>query len=134
MPTFIFTGSRKYRDIRPVQDKIIDLHLQYSGDILIVNGAATGLDTIATTICKRLGIPYLEYPADWDSRGRESGNPGHVRNARMFSSHPETEAVFAYKEGFDFTLSRGGTENACKIAKGFDIPVNLYTRGAWALL
>lgn len=101
-----------------------------------MNGAATGLDTIATRVCKRLGIPYLEYPADWDNgnRSRGSGNPGHVRNARMFSSHPETEAVFAYKEGFDFTLSRGGTENACKIAKGFDIPVNLYTREEWVKL
>lgn len=33
---------------------------------LIVSGAADGADTLGVTYAKKYGIPYKEFPADWD--------------------------------------------------------------------
>jgi hypothetical protein len=53
---------------------------RYGPDIVIVHGAATGVDESFATAAKGLGIATEPHPADWDRLGRMAGP---IRNGEM---------------------------------------------------
>lgn len=62
---------------------------------------------------RKRGVPVSEFPADWNRMGRGAG---HARNALMLETF-RPDLVAAFKDGFDRSLSRGGTEHMVKIAR-----------------
>jgi len=85
--------------------------------IVVVHGDAAGADRMADYICKEIGIATEAYPADWNRYGKYAGPE---RNRRMLSLTPQL--VVAFKEGFDHSFSKGGTEHMISIAQQANVP------------
>ena len=85
--------------------------------ITVIHGGARGADRYAREWATRrlsehpfpglLNIYVKEFPADWETHAKAAGP---IRNRRMLEEG-KPELVLAFKNGFDHTLSRGGTEN-----------------------
>lgn len=85
--------------------------------IVVVHGDAAGADRMADYICRDMGIMVESHPADWDKFGKYAGPE---RNRRMLSL--TAKLVVAFKEGFDYSLSKGGTEHMIAIAREANVP------------
>jgi hypothetical protein len=81
----IVTGDRFWvcnRLAAGVLRRLID---RYAPHIIIVHGAATGVDQSFDTAAKGLGIPVEAHPAAWD-------RPGPVRNQEMVDAGASVSA------------------------------------------
>ena len=70
-------GGRNYND-----ESAAFAALDKAAPSLVVNGQASGADSLATKWAKSRGVPVVEVPALWDAEGKGAG-PG--RNARMLN-------------------------------------------------
>jgi hypothetical protein len=87
----------------------------------VIEGGARGADRAAKEWAKVHEGPDLSlrtFPADWDRYGKGAG---HIRNKQMLDEGKPT-LVLAFKDGFDYTHSRGGTENMVALAKAKGVP------------
>lgn len=91
--------------------------------LVLIEGEARGADSLSRGIAEELGIPFLPYPAYWrkDDGGRDYA-AGKKRNQRMLDEHPDLDVVFAFKDKFDWSYKRGGTEDMCGRAKRAHVP------------
>ena len=77
----IVAGSRKYDDYRQfcaIMDKCLTMHTE--SVIMITGKAHSGADKLIIDYCKERKIPWVEYPANWDSDGKSAG---YIRNRAM---------------------------------------------------
>lgn len=70
------------------------------------------------------GCEHDQHPADWANLPRWEAGP--ARNQEMVDTHPDV--VIAFKDDFDFTLKKGGTEDCCRRALDADIPVYVVSK------
>ena len=82
------------------------------GDLTIIQGCAKGADTLARRWAADNGIPFEDYPADWDKYGKRAG---FIRNKQMLDEG-KPDLVVAFPGG-------KGTEMMCRIAKEAGVPV-----------
>ncbi len=75
----IVTGGRNYADRAHVRRVICELHAE-RGIATLVQGGATGADTLAAQEARRLGIEVVTVKADWRRNGKGAGPE---RNQRM---------------------------------------------------
>lgn len=118
----IFCGSRDWGD--PIPIRLILAALE-NKDVTIVHGAARGADRLAGQLAENYRIAVEEYPADWKGHGKAAGP---IRNKLMLDAR-RPAFVVAFKDGFDHTFSRGGTENMVHIAREADIPTYVISHG-----
>jgi hypothetical protein len=71
----VVCGGRHYSD-----EGAAFAALDKASPALVVNGQASGADSLASKWCHARGVPVLEVPALWESEGRAAGPK---RNARM---------------------------------------------------
>ncbi len=115
-------GSRDYTDFDYISkvlseiDRITDL----------AHGDARGADRLAGAWAGRHpSIAVYPYPANWKGLGRGAGP---ARNNQMLKEF-RPDLVIAFKDGFDHTLSRGGTEHMVKIARAAGIRTIVHDSG-----
>ena len=116
----IVCGSRDWTDYRMILEKLRELPRR--PPVTIVHGAARGADMLADAAAGTLGLQVEPHPADWTGRGRRAGVE---RNALMASLG--ADLVLAFKDGFDFSLRTGGTENMVRLAAALNIPYRIYS-------
>lgn len=92
---------------------------------LVGHGDARGADRMAAQWCASNGVPVVPYPADWRPGGRFDVRAGFKRNAWMLADF-QPDRVVAFKDGFDFSLRRGGTENTVGTALRLGVPVEVW--------
>jgi|CXWL01.1.fsa_nt_gi hypothetical protein len=107
----IFCGSRDWTDYATIEHHMSDMAMSADG-LVVVHGGARGADVLAGAAARTLGLFEEEHPADWVGRGRAAG---HERNRLMLDLG--ADHVIAFKDNFDHTLRRGGTENMIRIAR-----------------
>lgn len=84
-------GGRNYGDRRKVYSILDALHLE-SGIGKLVTGGANGADLLATDWAAMRSVPYVKYPADWETHGRAAGP---IRNREMLEKeHPDLVVAF----------------------------------------
>lgn len=105
-------GSRAYRDLEAVRQVI---RLFPARGTVIVSGGARGVDQTAAAEARRIGLPVIEYLADWGAHGRAAGM---LRNRLIVGN---ADAVIAFWDG----KSRG-TEMAIRLAEKAGVPVYLF--------
>ena len=66
-------GSREYPLPDLVRRTVEKIYEKYGDNAVIVSGGARGVDTIAVDTAKRLFMPYLIFPANWDKYGKPAG-------------------------------------------------------------
>lgn len=111
----LICGSRNWRSQYPIQAVILGEREMRGINLVVVHGdCPTGADRIASQLCDNYGIDQEKHPADWKQYGRAAGP---IRNQEM--AKLGVNAVWAFKERFDWTFTRGGTEHMVKITRPY---------------
>lgn len=115
----LICGDRDWTDQAMIERAVLALPRPPS---VIIHGCARGADTMAGIIALKLGIPVLEFPAEWDRHGRAAGL---IRNKRMLVEGKPTR-VFAFHN--DLARSKG-TKHMVTIAAATGVPVEVNPGG-----
>jgi SLOG family YspA-like protein len=122
MFVILITGSRTFKDPKPIKEKLQEYVDKYgAGDIILRHGYAKGADTLAARIARNLDIKNIQdrsiefYDLSWDKDGLNAGN---IRNERMLDEDPKPDVVLAFPDE-----NSKGTWNTIDIAtrKNFEI-------------
>lgn len=126
-------GSRDWNDEDAI-DRV--LRGYYRRTLVVIEGGASGADTIAYVWAKTHNVAYEHFPADWKKYGNAAGP---IRNQQMLAEG-KPDVVWAFKDGFDFQwvydkvhghdpdYSAGGTEDMVFRAKAKGIPCYVVSR------
>lgn len=124
----IICGSRDWTDRIAIGVSLFNwVHLVGANHLVVVHGEQRGADRITWDICDAAGIKHETHYADWKKLGRAAGP---IRNGEMICAG--AEFVHAFKDGFDFTLTRGtggGTEDCARQARKAGIEVRVFSTG-----
>lgn len=128
--TVLVCGSRYWDNIgatRAVVGQLEPLLLAHE-DLAVIEGKATGIDTIAHVWANMMGLDgerHQCFPIDWKKyqRGTEAWKTaGPIRNAKMAAKQPDE--VLAFHQDLD--RDRGGTSGMVLMALLCGIPVKLF--------
>lgn len=112
----IVCGSRDWSDYETIW-QALHRRSERHGRFTVIHGAARGADRLSGQAGRHQGLPVVEFPADWEKHGRRAGP---IRNQAMLDAaldEYEVLGVLAFKEGFDHSLRRGGTEDMVRRAR-----------------
>jgi hypothetical protein len=125
MFVILITGSRTFKDPKPIKEKLQEYVDKYGArDIILRHGAAKGADTLAARVARNFGIKYMQdrsiefYGLDWNKDGLNAGN---LRNERMLDEDPKPDIVLAFPDE-----NSKGTWNCIEAAKVRNIEVVIY--------
>lgn len=107
-------GGRNFTDRRMFDTAMVNLYRRGHVGLIevVIHGAASGADTLASKWCKRMRVPEIACPADWETYGKSAG---YVRNKHMLI-HEKPTLIVA------FPGSRG-TANMIEISRKAGVPV-----------
>lgn len=117
----IVCGSRDWTDYDTIWDAL-RRRCERHGEFTVIHGAARGADRLAGQAGRHQSLPVVEFPADWNKHGRAAGP---IRNQAMLEAALDDYdllGVLAFKEGFDHSLRRGGTEDMVRRAREAEVP------------
>lgn len=109
-------GGRDFNDALTLGSWLGGIHKQRGIDVLI-HGGARGADFMAGKFAEWMGIPVLEFPADWARDGKAAGP---IRNSRMLSEG-KPDLVVAFDGG-------RGTADMVEKAKRAGVEVLMATK------
>jgi hypothetical protein len=129
----IVTGDRSWYDRNLARQVVNGLLLRYGPDLVIVQGAATGIDASFADACDDLGVAQEPHPARWknlkapgaviryDQRDHPyNANAGPERNAEMVAAAAEMCIAF-----HRFLATSRGTKDCVRRAIKAGIPTYL---------
>lgn len=90
----LVTGGRNYSDVQRVNAVLSQLHAK-AGIDLIIQGGARGADELAFAWARSVGIPEVQFDADWENHGSFAGP---MRNTRMLQEG-RPDVVIAFPGG-----------------------------------
>lgn len=108
-------GDRRWNHAGKILDRLGKLPL----DTIILEGGASGADTLARHAAERLGLKVVEFPAEWGKYGKSAGP---LRNRQMLDENPVL--VIAFHS--NLAVSRG-TKDTVNEARRRGIPVEIVT-------
>lgn len=111
MMKVLVCGGRNFSKLGLAWRALDQLHAEYSFT-LVIDGKASGADSIAHKWALHNNIPTEREPADWAKYGRSAGR---IRNGLMITKY-EPELIVAFPGG-------PGTDNMIKQATSAGIPV-----------
>jgi hypothetical protein len=80
-------GGRDYNNVQRVHDVLDEL-----SPTMIITGGARGADYHAEAWARKNSIPFLRFPADWNTHGKAAGP---IRNSQMLKeSKPDLVVAF----------------------------------------
>ena len=115
-------GSRDFTDERHVQRVIEHLFERFGPALTIVSGGARGVDTMAETHAKRLGIPTIIHHANWAKEGKSAG-----MNRNILIVHDSEMVVAFFSPG---PRSRG-TSHTVRLARDTGRELRVWHDGMW---
>ncbi|MBA4319413.1 MAG: hypothetical protein C0412_13515 [Flavobacterium sp.] len=87
-------------------------------DGVIISGGARGADTLAVKAAIECGLPFREYPAEWDKYGKKAGV---LRNSLMLEVE-KPDLVVAFCD--DIQKTKGTKDTVTKaMARGIRVMV-----------
>lgn len=100
MSRLIVSGYRNFNN-KNVVWSALDFHIKSHDEIIIVHGAANGVDTLAEEYAKERQIKYMGIPAQWDKHGKGAGP---IRNTELLK-HGDELIAFIDSENSKGTLN-----------------------------
>lgn len=76
----VITGCRHWNAYELAEQVVNRLLARYGPGVIIVHGAATGIDAAFREACEALGVEHEPHPARWDEHGKRAGP---IRNQEM---------------------------------------------------
>lgn len=114
----LICGDRNWEDYDAVLSRLKKL----PHDSIVVEGGATGADTMAREAAKSIGLDVIEIRAEWGKYGRSAGP---IRNIKMLEMGPEL--VIAFHSNLKRSL---GTAHTVREAGHRGIPVEVILGGS----
>lgn len=111
----LICGSRDWTDVRSIEECIDELKDQYGYNLVIIQGAARGADSLARDIALERNLIVESYPANWNQYGKVAG---FMRNNEMLEQKPDL--VIAFQKN-----NSRGTQHTIDSAIKRDIPVKV---------
>jgi YspA, cpYpsA-related SLOG family len=111
-PCVAVVGSRDFADLDRVRQFIASLPPGW----VVLSGGAPGVDRCANETARALGLPWLEYFAEWERDGRDLA--GRIRNQRVAE---RCDRMVAFWDG-----RSTGTQDAFKRARALGRHVIVY--------
>jgi hypothetical protein len=96
----IVTGDRRWHCLEVAGVVVNRLLARYGVGLVVVHGAAPGVDSAFAEACDDLGVVHESHPADWDRFGKAAGP---IRNEQMVAAG----AALCVAVHRDLTGSRG---------------------------
>lgn len=112
----LICGDRNWNNKKRMKDIISNLNPQPS---LIIQGGASGADSLAGIIAYELEIKCLIFPARWEVFGKAAGP---IRNRQMIAEKPDL--VFAFHSNIEKSK---GTKDMINVARYHKIKVIIIT-------
>lgn len=114
----IVCGDREWHHVDKIENRLKELQEEHGMNLLVVSGGCRGADYICAEACRRLGIDFAEFPANWTGRKKSAGP---VRNSIMFNV-TQPNLVIAFHHNLDESK---GTKNMVDYAskKGCSVEV-----------
>jgi hypothetical protein len=110
-------GSR-YWDNSNIVSAVLDEENDNQPFTLVIEGEASGADTMGREWAEARGIPVLPFPANWEKYGKAAGP---IRNQQMLDEgQPDFVIAFTH----DIEKSRGTRDMVSRAMKA-DIPVRI---------
>jgi hypothetical protein len=92
----LICGGRKFNDMKLASSTLDRLRTEL-GFTNIIQGGATGADTIAMLWANSRGVPNVTYPAQWNIHGKKAGP---MRNTQMLEEgKPDVVIAFPGDKG-----------------------------------
>lgn len=130
----IVTASRDWNDALMIHTRLGKKEEQYTNRLIVVEGGARGGDRIAgqwAAKARARGVGWLRINAAWEEHHpdwcpgswcavrRSCVGAGARRNQQMldYALLAASQEVLACKDDFDWTFTRGGTEDMVKRAR-----------------
>jgi len=123
-------GSRDYIDNDGVLRALVTGMGGIYPDPVVIDGAANGADNLAHVYADDLAIETERYPVIWPAEHSakwQFTDAAYKRNQRMLDEG-QPDLVIAFKDGFDWTMRHGGTEDMVRRAKRAGVPVYVVSR------
>jgi len=109
-------GSRTFDNAWVMAGVLANVYTYYSGNIMIIHGAAKGADTLASDWAMAMGLEIDPYPADWKQYGKRAG---FLRNTQMLQEgRPDRVVAFVDKP----LAESKGTKMMVDIARTGGVP------------
>lgn len=126
----LICGARDYQDTDDILYLFVVGLSEYEALSVVIDGAARGADTLAHMDARLRGMETERYPVEWPpehSPKWQFADAAFKRNQRMLDEgHPDL--VIAFKDGFDWKMQHGGTEDMVRRAKEAGVPVYVVSR------
>lgn len=124
----LVTGSRHWSNEPAARSALVDALSVLdvpATQVVLVHGAAPGLDTIASDLASELGMQVESHPAQWETHGRAAGP---IRNAEMVAAGADVCLAFP----LGGPSGSRGTYNCLRQAHAAGIPTFLVDEGGAA--
>ena len=117
MARILVTGSRYWANETRIREELLKQFVRFKpqSETILVNGGATGADSLAAHVWGKAGLPVETHYAEWDTHGKAAGP---IRNQKMVDLGADVCLAF-FKVGEE---NRGTTHCANAAAKA-GIPV-----------
>jgi hypothetical protein len=112
-------GGRDYSDQAKLYRVLDAYHARIGPSMLVINGGATGADTLAREWAVDRKVDHLTLYARWDLYGRSAGP---IRNRRMARKKPKL--VLAFHS--DLAMSKG-TRDMVRVAEKMKIKTKVFS-------
>jgi len=120
----LITGSRDWHDFTMIETELRSLRERHGVSLLIMQGSCKGADLIAESVCKKLEINYIGFPAKWMTFG--SPRAGAIRNHEMLTflrQYLSLDEVLAFHENIE---NSRGTKNMVNLCKEAGVRIKLF--------
>lgn len=120
MQRILICGDRNWQNFQVILNELSKEHQREPVEI-VIEGEATGADTMGRLAADRLGIPVLPFPADWRKHGRSAGP---IRNRLQFKEGRPTLGLAFH----DFLENSKGTLDMVNVMRKGGVPVRVITQ------
>jgi hypothetical protein len=118
-------GTRTFSDKKVIRDVLRRL----PEESVVIEGRAKGADSIAAKVAGERGLEVLEFPADWDKKGRAAGI---IRNQQMLDKG-DPDVIYAFYMDLRDRDTSIGTKDMVRRGLKADVRVVEFwaTEGKW---
>jgi hypothetical protein len=118
----IIAGSRDFNNYEIIRKSLKNFLIskQTSDKPTIICGMARGADMLGYRLAKEFELPLKEFPAYWNSFGKQAGVIRNEEMAKYAQSHGNG-VLFAFWDG-----RSKGTKWMIKLAKKYDLEIHIF--------
>ena len=117
----VISGTRTFDDYGFFKEKCDHCLANHKNDeIHIIEGEATGADTLAKKYAEERGYILHPFPADWDKYGKAAG-PKRNKKMHEFAAEHYPRGCICFWDG-----ASPGTNNSMQLAQQFHTPLKVY--------